>query len=103
MRELLERFTYCFQLWQKERQWMGEPAGGANPLRVFAFVAVVSLIGDACYVFGQHRIDAMIIFRTISLFVFLVLYLRLSIWAWYLVVAEGPLSLRQVERPRCRA
>ena len=74
-------------------QWIGEPAGGGNPLRIFVFIAVVSLIGDAYYVFGQHRIDAMIILRTLSSVLFLILYFRPSIWAWYLAVAEGPFFL----------
>src|SRR5437879_5244435 len=93
MRELLERFTYRFQLWQKERQGIGEPSGGGNPLRIFAFVAVVSIISDLYYVFMQHRIDAMIVLRMITAPAFLVLYVRSSIWAWYLAVAEGPIFL----------
>jgi hypothetical protein len=93
MREFIERFTYRFQLWQKERQWIGEPSGGGNPLRIFAFVAVVTIIGDLYYVFMQHRIDAMIALRMITAPAFLVLYVRFSIWAWYLAVAEGPIFL----------
>jgi hypothetical protein len=45
------------------------------------------------YVFMQHRIDAMIVLRMITAPVFLVLYMRSSMWAWYLAVAEGPVFL----------
>ena len=91
MRELFERFSYRFQLWQKERS--DEPAAGGNPLRIFAVVAVVSLVGDAYYIVGQHRVDAMIILGIVSAAAFLFLYARLSMWAWYFVVIEGPVFL----------
>ena len=91
MRELFERFSYRFQLWQKERS--DEPAAGGNPLRIFAVVAVISLVADAYYIFGEHRIDAMIVVGAIAAIAFLFLYARHSIWAWYLVVIEGPVFL----------
>jgi hypothetical protein len=91
MRALFERFSYRFQLWKKERS--DEPAGGGNPLRIFAVVAAISLIPDAYYIFGQHRIDAMIVIGVIAAIAFLFLYWRHSIWAWYLIVIEGPVFL----------
>jgi hypothetical protein len=46
MRELIERFSYRFQLWQRERFGDYSPADpvARNPLRFVAIVAVMSVI-----------------------------------------------------------
>jgi hypothetical protein len=49
MRELIERFSYRFQLWQRERygdHWSADPTALRNPLRFVALVAVISVIID---------------------------------------------------------
>jgi hypothetical protein len=96
MRELIERFSYRFQLWQKERygdQWAADPAVPRNPLRVFAVIALVSIAADLYYILFQHRVDALIVLGLISGAAFLVLYIRCSAWAWHLTVAQGPVFL----------
>jgi len=94
MRELIERFSYRFQLWQKERygdHWGADPTAPRNPLRFVAVVAVMSVILDATEPFVFHRaFDVVSFVRILAALLFLILYQSKSPWAWHLVVAWIP-------------
>jgi hypothetical protein len=96
MRELIERFSYRFQLWQRERYGdysPADPAAPRNPLRFVAIVAIMSVILDATQPFVFHRaFDAVTAIHISAALVFLVLYQSRSRWAWHLVVAWGPFA-----------
>jgi hypothetical protein len=94
MRELIERFSYRFQLWQKERygdHWGADPTAPRNPLRFVAVVAVMSVILDATEPFVFHRaFDVVSFVRIPAALLFLILYQSKSPRAWHLVVAWIP-------------
>lgn len=96
MRELIERFNYRFQLWQKERyedHWGADPAASRNPLRFVAVVAVISLVIDATEPLVFHRaVDIAGIIRIPVALVFIILYQLKSRWAWHLIVAWWPFA-----------
>ena len=96
MRELIERFSHRFQLWQKERygdHWGADPTATRNPLRFVALVAVMSVILDATEPFVFHRgFDIVSIIRIPVALAFLVLYQSKSPYAWHVVVALLPLA-----------
>ncbi len=96
MRELIERFSYRFQLWQKERygEHLGaDPTAPRNPLRFIAAVAVISIIIDATrpLVF-HHSFDRVAFFRIPVALLFLVLYQLRSRYAWHVVIAWVPVA-----------
>ena len=96
MRELIERFSYRFQLWQRERHGNYSPADPAarNPLRFVAIVAVMSVILELTEPFVFHRAFDVIAIINISVaVVFLALYQLKSRWAWHLVLASVPFTL----------
>src|SRR5206468_368501 len=90
MRDLIERFSYRFQLWQKEcygDRWGADPTAPRNPLRLVAMVAVVWAILGLTEPFVFHRaFDLAGIIDTSIAVVFLGLYQWRSRWAWHLVV-----------------
>jgi hypothetical protein len=94
MRELIERFSYRFQLWQKGRygdHWGADPAAPRNPLRFVAMVAVMSLILDTTEPFVFHRaFDVVAIVRIPAALLFIILYQSKSQWAWHLVATWVP-------------
>jgi hypothetical protein len=96
MRELIERFGYRFQLWQRERygdHLPADPTAPRNPLRFVAIVAVISLVLDTTEPFVFHRaFDFVAIVRIPLALLFLVLYQSKSPWAWHLVAAWVPFS-----------
>ena len=96
MRELIERFSYRFQLWQKERYGDhsgADPTAPRNPLKFVALVAVMSVILDAMEPFVFHRaFDIVAIIRIPIALAFLILYQSKSPYAWHLVVAWLPLT-----------
>ena len=91
MRELIERFSYRFQLWQRERYGDYSPADptARNPLRFVAIVAVISVILGVTEPFVFHRtFDVVAMIHIFAAVVFLLLYQSKSRWAWHLVVAS---------------
>ena len=96
MRELIERFGYRFQLWQRERygdRWGADPTAPRNPLRFVAIVAIISMIQGVAEPFVFHRAFEVVIIIDISVaLAFLALYLSKSRWAWHLVIAWVPLE-----------
>jgi hypothetical protein len=97
MREFIERFSYRFQLWQRERYGdysPADPTAPRNPLRFVAIVAVMSVILGATEPFVFHRAFDVVAIIDISVaVVFLLLYQSKSRWAWHLVVAWVPFTL----------
>jgi hypothetical protein len=97
MRELIERFSYRFQLWQRERHGDYSPADPTAPrklLRFVAIVAVMSVILGVTQPFVFHRAFDVVAIIDISVtVVFLALYQSKSRWAWHLVVAWVPFTL----------
>jgi hypothetical protein len=96
MRELIERFSYRFQLWQRERYGDYSPADptARNPLRFVAVIAVISAIPGVIEPFVFHRaFDVVAVIDILVALVFLALYQFKSRWAWHLVAAWVPLTL----------
>jgi hypothetical protein len=96
MRELIERFSYRFQLWQRERYGDYSPADPSvrNPLRVVAIVAIISVILNATGPFVFHRaFDTLNILHISAALLFLILYQSKSRWAWHLVIAWVPFTV----------
>ena len=97
MRELLERFGYRFQLWQKERYGDYSPADPAtprNPLRIIAIVAVISVVLGVTEPFVFRRtFDVVAVIDIFVAVAFLALYRSKSRWAWHLVVGWLPFKL----------
>jgi len=96
MRELIERFSYRFHLWQRERYGDYSPADrtARNPLRFVAIGAVMSAILGVTEPFVFHRaFDVIAIIDIFVAVVFLALYQSKSHWAWHLVVAWLPFTL----------
>jgi len=97
MRELIDRLSYRFQLWQRERygdRWGADPTAPRNPLRFVAIVAVMAVILGVTEPFFFHRaVDVVAIIDISVAVVFLVLYQSKSRWAWHLVVAWVPFTL----------
>ena len=91
MRELIERFSYRFKLWQHERygdRWGADPTAPRNPLRIMAVLCVFFLILDATRSFVFHRApDALVFVRIPAALLFLVLYSSRSRQAWDVLVA----------------
>jgi hypothetical protein len=95
MRELIERFSYRFQLWQKERYGDYSPADPKclNPLRYVAFAALALTIMDVAEPFIFHRaMDVISIMHIPVALLFLLLYQFRSRWAWHVVAAWVLLS-----------
>jgi hypothetical protein len=93
MRELIERFGYRFQLWQRERYGDYAPADPKcqNPLRYVAFAALALTIMDVAAPLVFHRaMDVMEIVQIPVAILFLVLYQLRSRWAWHVVAAWIP-------------
>jgi len=90
MRELIERFAYRFQLWQKERygdRWGADPTAPRNPLTVLAALSLIFLVLDAAGPLLFHRpIDLLTFVRIPATVAFLFLYWSASRWAWHIVV-----------------
>src|SRR5438128_1015278 len=90
MRELIERFSYRFKLWQHERygdRWGADPRAPRNPLRIMAVLCVIFLILDATQPFFFHRAPYPLIFvRIPAALLFLMLYSSRSRWAWHVLV-----------------
>jgi hypothetical protein len=97
MRELIERFSYRFQLWQRERYGdysPADPKAPRNPLRFVAIVAVMSVILEVTEPFVFHRaFDLVAIVDIFVAVIFLAFYQSKSRWAWHLVVAWVPFTL----------
>jgi hypothetical protein len=97
MRELIELFSYRFQLWQKERYGDhrgADPRAPRNPLRFVVIVAIMSVILDATEPFILHRaFDTLNILHISVPLLFLVLYQSKSRWTWHLVVAWIPFTV----------
>ncbi len=97
MRELIERFSYRFQLWQRERYGdysPADPKAPRNPLRFVAIVAVMSVIVGLTEPFVFHRaFDVVTIIEISVALVVFVLYQSKSRLAWHLVVAWVPFTL----------
>jgi len=96
MREHIERLSYRFQFWQRERYGdhsPADPSAPRNPLGFVALVAVMSIILDATEPFFFHRsFDILSIVRIPTALAFLILYQSKSRWAWYIVTAWLPFS-----------
>ena len=96
MRELIERFSYRFQLWQRARYgdyWPADPTA-RNPLRFVAIVAVMSVILRLTEPFLFHRaFDVVAIIDVFAAVAFLALYRSKSRRAWHLVVAWVPFTV----------
>ncbi len=96
MRELIERFSYRFQLWQKERygdHWGADPTALRNPLRFVALVAVMSVIIDVTEPLVFHRaFDVLVFVRIPAAVAFLILYQSKSRLAWHLIVVWWPFA-----------
>jgi hypothetical protein len=96
MRDLIERFSYRFQVWQRERYGDYSPADptARDPLRFVAVVAVMSVILGVTAPFVFHReFDVVAMTDIFVALVFLALYHSKSRWAWHLVVAWVPFTL----------
>ena len=97
MRELIERFSYRFQLWQSERYGdysPADPTAPRNPLRFVAIVAVMSVVFGVTEPFVLHRAFDVVAIMDISVAVlFLALYQSKSRWAWHLLVAWLPFTI----------
>ena len=96
MREFIERFSYRFHLWQRERYGDYSPADptARNPLRFVAVVAVISVIIGVTEPFVFHRaFDVVAIIDIFVAVLFLAFYQSKSRWAWHLVVAWLPFTL----------
>ena|ERR1700719_727890 len=97
MRELIERFSYRFQEWQKERygdRWGADPTAPRNPLRFIAIVAAISVALGVTEPLVFHRaFDVASIIDIGVALAFLVLYQSKSRWAWHLVVAWLPFGI----------
>src|SRR5207249_12024292 len=97
MRELIERFSYRFQLWQRERYGdysPADPKAPRNPLRFVAIVAVMSLVLEVTEPFVFHGAFDVVAIIDISVAVaFLALYQSKSRWAWHLLVTWVPFTL----------
>jgi hypothetical protein len=104
MRELIERFSYRFRLWQKERYGdylPADPAIPRNPLRIVAIVAIISVVLGMAEPFLFHRaFDVGAIIGIVVPVVFLALYRLKSRWAWHLVVGWLPFTLLLYWVPR---
>ena len=91
MRELIERFSYRFQLWKKERygdQWGADPTAARNPLWLVAFVVFVGVVTDVAAPFVFHRaLDCVSVIGIAMALGFLILYQSKSRWAWHFAVA----------------
>ena len=90
MRELIERFSYRYQLWREEREserWGPDPAQ-RNPLRYVAGgllgLIILTIIGPFIFHRPLRVIDAFFIPAAV---LFLILYSRQSRWAWHTCVA----------------
>jgi hypothetical protein len=95
MRELIERFSYRFQLWQRARYGDYSPADptARNSLRFVAIVAVMSVILGLAEPFLFHRaFDIVAIIHVFAAVAFLALYRSESRWVWHLVVAWVPFT-----------
>ncbi len=90
MRALLDRFTYRFQLWHRDRygdRWGAGPTAPRNPLTVIAVLSVIFLILDATEPFVFHRrLDILAFVGIPATLAFLVLYWSASRWAWHVPV-----------------
>ena len=96
MRKLVERFSYRFQLWRRERYGDYSPADptARNPLRFVALVAVMSVILGVIESFVFHRAFDLVAIIDFSVAVAsLALYQSKSRWAWHLVIAWVPFTL----------
>ena len=96
MRELIDRFGYRFRLWQGERygDYSAADPTARNPLRVVAFVAVMSVVLGLTEPFVFHRAFDLVALINIALAaVFLALYRLKSHWAWHLVLGSVPFTL----------
>ena len=96
MRELIERFTYRFQLWRRDRYGDYSPADPStrNPLRFVAIVAVMSVILGLTEPLVFHRSFEVVGVISIAVaVVFLALYQSKSRWAWHLVGAWVPFTI----------
>jgi hypothetical protein len=97
VRELIERFSYRFHLWQRERYGdysPADPTAPRNPLRFVAIVAVMSVILGVTQPFVFHRAFDVVAIIDISVaVVFFALYQSKSRWTWHLVVAWVPFTL----------
>ena len=96
MHEFVERFSYRFQLWRRERYGDYSPADptARNPLRFVALVAVISVILGVTQPFLFNRAFDLVAIIDISVaVVFLALYQSKSRWAWHLVVAWLPFGI----------
>ena len=91
MRELIERFSYRFKLWQNERygdRCGADPTAPRNPLRIMAVLCVIFLLLDAIQPFVFHRAPDILVFvRIPAALLFLVLYSSRSRLAWHVLVA----------------
>jgi hypothetical protein len=89
MRELIERFSYRYQLWREEQEgerWGPDPTR-RNPLRYIAAVVMLGVILDIAQPFVFHRAPRVLELASIPVSVlFLILYFRYSKWAWYICV-----------------
>jgi hypothetical protein len=78
MGELIERFSYRFQLWRREQlgdQFGADPDAPRNPLRFVAYVAIFLLTLDALQIFTFYRApDILLYFRLPVAIAFLILY-----------------------------
>jgi hypothetical protein len=96
MRELIERFSYRFQLWKRERygdRGGADPTALRNPLWLVALVVLVGVVTDAAEPFLFHRaFDAVSAIRVAIALAFLILYQSKSRWAWHVVVAWLPFA-----------
>ncbi len=89
MRELIERFSYRYQVWREEQEaerWGPDPTH-RNPLRYVAGAAIIGVILAIAEPFVFHRPPQVLEIVAIPVaLAFLVLYSRYSKWAWYVCV-----------------
>src|ERR1700676_1116918 len=90
MRELIERFTYRYQLWREEQEterWDPDPTR-RNPLRYVAGAAIIGVALGVAQPFVFHRAPQVLEIAAIpTALAFLILYYCHSRWAWHLCVA----------------
>jgi hypothetical protein len=95
MRELIERFSYRYQLWREEQdaeRWGPDPAQ-RNPLRYVAGGLVVGVILAVMEPFVFHRPARVLEIAFVpAALLFLIFYRTHSKWAWHICVVWVPFT-----------
>jgi hypothetical protein len=89
---MIQRFLERLQLWWEARE---QERRGSNPLTWLAIIAVLLLGLDIYRAVAAHRVAWSAILNDVLLIVFLVLYVRDSPFAWFVVPTFGAMTLVQ--------